>query len=1093
MKMIDNKTTLLATDLQEQIGSGDCIKISASYFSIYAYDTLKESLKDIQQLQFIFTKPTFVVDQVTEQNKKAEREFFIPKPNATSNIYGAEFEIRLKNKLTQKAIAKECADWIRQKAVFQTNTTDNTFEQSIIIQTGQSQESKSAYFPIYDFGLVGLGMERGKTESNTVYRIDREAASHHLNVFDQIWHDKSKTRDITAELIAHIEAVYKENAPERIYFLILYHLFKDFLSNINEDDLPNDRTGYQNSKIWQALYQFQKDAAVGLINKLERYNGCILADSVGLGKTYTALAVIKYYELRNKSVLVLCPKKLGANWTNYNTNVITNPFSQDRFNYDVIYHTDLSRKRGETNGMDLSKINWGNYDLVVIDESHNFRNRESFKDKDTRYDKLMNQVIRSGVKTKVLMLSATPVNNRFNDLKNQLALAYEGDSELLQSKLDVRRDIDTIFAQAQKSFNEWARLEPSERTTQAILGRLDFDFFKLLDSVTIARSRKHIQRFYDTKDIGSFPQRLPPISVRSALSNTKSIALNDLYSRLSMIKMSVYAPVNYIFPSHLDKYEAMFESGEGQARNFRQKDREKSLQRLMIINLLKRLESSVYAFGLTLQTLADKLSDTLSRIERFLCNHDDQTLMIDMGLDYEDDEDSISMGGFDGEKVKILLEDMDLLQWQQDLSEDLLMIQELQDMVRAITPEDDAKLQRIITQIHHKIQNPINEGNKKVIIFTAFADTADYLYDQLAPVFLEQYGIHTAKITGTQDISTIKTAQGSRHGYDMQGLLTLFAPKAKQKDRVFPEETRQIDILIATDCISEGQNLQDCDYLINYDIHWNPVRIIQRFGRIDRIGSTNRQIQLVNYWPDIDLDDYIRLKERVENRMVIVDVTSTGDDNVLSAKANDIAYRQEQLKKLQTEVLDLEDASTGVCITDLGLNDFRQDLMAYLQTHPDLPYLPLGLHAVVPENSDMGLHRGVIFALKARHAKPDECYAGQNHLYPYYLVYIGESGQILLDHTTSKQVLELAHIACRDQHEPMACAYEPFNQKTHDGKDMTQYSALLDEVVLAIQNIKRQSDIDSLFGGATTTALEDEVVGLDDFELIGFIVVQGVV
>lgn len=1093
MKMIDNKTTLLATDLQEQIGSGDCIKISASYFSIYAYDTLKESLKDIQQLQFIFTKPTFVVDQVTEQNKKAEREFFIPKPNAASNIYGAEFEIRLKNKLTQKAIAKECADWIRQKAVFQTNTTDNTFEQSIIIQTGQSQESKSAYFPIYDFGLVGLGLERGKTESNTVYRIDREAASHHLNVFDQIWHDKSKTRDITDELIAHIEAVYKENAPERIYFLILYHVFKDFLSNINEDDLPNDRTGYQNSKIWQALYQFQKDAAVGLINKLERYNGCILADSVGLGKTYTALAVIKYYELRNKSVLVLCPKKLGANWTNYNTNVITNPFSQDRFNYDVIYHTDLSRKRGETNGMDLSKINWGNYDLVVIDESHNFRNRESFKDKDTRYDKLMNQVIRSGVKTKVLMLSATPVNNRFNDLKNQLALAYEGDSELLQSKLDVRRDIDTIFAQAQKSFNEWARLEPSERTTQAILGRLDFDFFKLLDSVTIARSRKHIQRFYDTKDIGSFPQRLPPISVRSALSNTKSIALNDLYSRLSMIKMSVYAPVNYIFPSHLDKYEAMFESGEGQARNFRQKDREKSLQRLMIINLLKRLESSVHAFGLTLQTLAQKLSDTLYKIERFLNNHDDKILMIDVGLGYEDDEDSISMGGFDGEKVKILLEDMDLLQWQRDLSEDLLMIQELQEMVRAITPEDDAKLQRIITQIHHKIQNPINEGNKKVIIFTAFADTADYLYDQLAPVFLEQYGIHTAKITGTQDISTIKTAQGGRHGYDMQGLLTLFAPKAKQKDRVFPEETRQIDILIATDCISEGQNLQDCDYLINYDIHWNPVRIIQRFGRIDRIGSTNRQIQLVNYWPDIDLDDYIRLKERVENRMVIVDVTSTGDDNVLSAKANDIAYRQEQLKKLQTEVLDLEDASTGVCITDLGLNDFRQDLMAYLQAHPDLPYLPLGLHAVVPENSDMGLYRGVIFALKARHTKPDERYAGQNHLYPYYLVYIGESGQILLDHTTSKQVLELAHIACRDQHEPMVCAYEPFNQKTHDGKDMTQYSTLLDEVVLAIQNIKRQSDIDSLFGGATTTALEDEVVGLDDFELIGFIVVQGVV
>ncbi|PPE76575.1 helicase, partial [Kaistia algarum] len=556
-------------------------------------------------------------------------------------------------------------------------------------------------------------------------------------------------------------------------------------------------------------------------------NGCILADSVGLGKTFTALAVIKYYELRNKSVLVLCPKKLGANWTNYNANLVTNIFAKDRFSYDVLYHTDLSRKGGETLGIDLAKINWGNYDLVVIDESHNFRNRGTFKNRETRYDRLMNQVIRQGVKTKVLMLSATPVNNHFTDLKNQLALAYEGNAALLENKLDTERDIETIFRRAQASFNAWAKLDPAQRTTQAILNLLDFDFFKLLDSVTIARSRKHIQTFYDTKDIGQFPQRLKPISFRCALSTDQdSVSLNQIYADLSLIKMSVYAPVSYIFPSALKKYEEIFDTRVEGKGKLRQVDREKSLQALMTVNLLKRLESSVHAFRLTLNVLKKNIENVLAKIADFEARQADDEVSISPDFGYDEDENGELLNTEDliGNKLKIHLADMDLLSWKTDLDGDYHIILGLLRTIQPITADKDAKLQHLKAHVVEKIQNPINANNRKVIIFTAFADTANYIYEHIAPILLETYGLQSAKVIGSDNTSTIKTRVGSRQSYDMQGLLTLFSPQSKQKADIFPEESREIDVLIATDCISEGQNLQDCDYLINFDIHWNPVR-----------------------------------------------------------------------------------------------------------------------------------------------------------------------------------------------------------------------------------------------------------------------------
>lgn len=1089
MKLIDNVNNLLGQDISENLESKAHLKIAASYFSIYAYAALKKELEKIDELQFIFTSPTFVPDSVTDKLRKEEREFIIPKQNRESSLYGTDFEIHLKNQLTQKAIAKECAEWIRQKAKFKSNNSNAPMQEFISIQ---NSEKSLTYMPIQGFTPMGLGFEKGNAISNMVNCFDEQSmVQTYIQLFNQIWNDSSKVEDVTNEIIRHIESVYQENPPERIYFLMLYNIFKNFLEDINADMMPNDLTGYQDTLVWKKLFNFQKDAAIGIINKLETYNGCILADSVGLGKTFTALAVIKYYELRNKSVLVLCPKKLGANWANYNTNLVTNIFAKDRFNYDVLYHTDLSRKGGETLGIDLTKVNWGNYDLVVIDESHNFRNRGAFKDRETRYDRLMNQVIRQGVKTKVLMLSATPVNNHFTDLKNQLALAYEGDAELLENKLDTERDIETIFRRAQTSFNMWAKLSPEQRTTQAILNLLDFDFFRLLDSVTIARSRKHIQTFYDTKDIGQFPQRLKPISFRCALSTDKDgVSLNQIYADLSLIKMSVYAPVSYIFPSALRKYEEIFDTRVEGKGKLKQADREKSLQALMTVNLLKRLESSVHAFRLTLNVLKKNIENVLAKIASFEARQIDGEVSIspDFGYDQDENGELINTEDLIGNKLKIHLGDMDLLSWKEDLEGDYHIILGLLRMIQPINAEKDAKLQHLKAHVIEKIQNPINENNRKVIIFTAFADTANYIYEHITPILLENYGLHSAKVTGSDNISTIKTRVGSRQSYDMQGLLTLFSPQSKQKADIFPEESREIDVLIATDCISEGQNLQDCDYLINFDIHWNPVRIIQRFGRVDRIGSSNNVIQLVNYWPDISLDEYINLRERVENRMVIVDMTSTGDDNVLSAQANDIAYRREQLQKLQTEVLDLEDANTGVSITDLGLNDFRMDLLSYMEEHPELKRLPNGLHAVVPAQPELGLKAGVIFTLRARH--PESPNSQTNRLYPHYLVYISQEGEVIYDFTQAKYLLDIARKACRGRHSPIPEVYEKFNAKTNDGRNMGQYSELLDIVIHTIQDVKAEKDIDSLFIGLTTSALVDVVSGLNDFELISFIVIE---
>ena len=1083
IKHFNNRTQKVGDDLKVTLEQGSKISIAAAIFSIYGFESLKKELKNIDELRFIFTDPTFIE---MDKNNRQEKMFEILANDRKKSIGGSRFEINLKNELTGKAIAKECRKWIEDKVTFKTNVKNGFIQPQCIIK---NKDNNFSYSGINEFSSAGIGYEKDNAILNMVTRFeDTSVTEAFLQQFDDVWNDKNLLKDVTKEVSSYIDNLYKENAPELIYYIALFHIFDEFLENITEDELANEQTGFKESVVWNALYDFQKDAVLGIINKLERYNGCILADSVGLGKTFSALGVIKYYQERNKSILVLCPKKLGDNWKTFLSNYEDNILFKDRFNYDVLYHTDLSREKGMSGDIDLSRVNWGNYDLVVIDESHNFRNNDPRKDKITRYKRLLQNVMQAGVKTKVLMLSATPVNNKFTDLKNQIALAYEGKTNVIDEKLGTEKSIDSILNKAQRTFKVWSELPVEHRTSKKLLSELNqnFDFFKLLDNITISRSRKHITKYYDTNAIGKFPRRLPPITIESEVTHLKDfMKIKELYEKLAMLMMSIYTPFDYILDSKVDFYAEVYDTKIEGKSSLKQTTREKSLQKLMRVNLLKRLESSVDSFRITLEKFVNAVSENIKNIEKFeksgLNSITEITQIGDVNFDTESDDwldDEFSTNG----KVKINLADMNTTGWKQDLQADLFIAQDILEEMNWVTPKEDAKLIDLKNCITNKIENPINAGNKKIIIFTAFADTANYLYKQIANWAAANHNLNTAKITGSgTNECTLKIDK------QFNNLLINFSPRSKKRSEKH-KNNPEIDILIATDCISEGQNLQDCDTLINYDIHWNPVRIIQRFGRVDRIGSINTDIQLINFWPQISLDDYINLKGRVEGRMIMADMTATGEDNVLTNKSSDLDFRKQQLERLKDEVVDIEDMDSGVSITDLGLNDFRMDLVNYINDGNDLNGIPNGMHAVCPKVPEKGIDEGVIFVLKNINSEVN--IDNTNQLHPFYLVYIKQNGDIISNHLNVKNTLDILRGIAKGRTEPITELYELFNAETRDGKNMSSYSNLLEKSIESIISVKDESAIDSLFSIGGTANLFGGIKGLEDFDLITFLVIK---
>lgn len=1074
-KLIDNKQYGRVGDvLKRNIKENSKLSITASYFTLYAFQELKEELSKIDSLRFIYTEPTFVKNDNKNIMKKIKEN--------ENKLFGVEEELKGRCTLNQSYIARELAKWVKKKV--EIKTLKNTKMNGALCHIDSGGKSVSITGATSLSG-PSLGYINSKPMYLNIYTDDNELNSTLKSKFNEIWNNEDLLKDVKKDILNKIKYLYKDNSPEFLYFITLYNIFKDFLEENENKEVIKSRTGFKDTEVWNRLYNFQKDGVVGAINKIETYGGCIIADSVGLGKTFEALAIIKYYELRNCRVLVLAPKKLRDNWSVYRMNDKRNILAKDRFNYDLLNHTDLSRKGGMSGDIDLSFVNWGNYDLVVIDESHNFRNNVAVNDRETRYEKLMNNIIKAGVKTKVLMLSATPVNNKLDDLKNQLAFITEDDDKALEKTAEIK-SIRSTLRNAQSAFNKWGDLEENEKTTERLLDMLNFDYFKLLDSLTIARSRKHIEKYYNINDIGQFPKRLKPENVKEDIDILDDFpSFKEINNQILKLNLSVYAPIKYVLPHKRDYYNKLYDTkAKGGKVLFKQMDREQNIVFLMKTNFLKRLESSINSFTITLEKVLYNIN---SKIKKLSVINDDITLDID---DIDPLDTSIEQFTI-GDKVKIKIKDIDKIKYKQDLEHDRDILLDLLSKSKEIDESRDKKLHELKNVITRKINNPINEDNKKIIIFTAFADTAKYLYKNISVWAKDNYNLNSALVTGSENPKT--TIKMSR--VDLNKVLINFSPLSKEREKVMPEAKEEIDILIATDCISEGQNLQDCDYLINYDIHWNPVRIVQRFGRIDRLGSKNTCIKLVNFWPSMELDEYIHLEGRVKQKMTMLDISATGEEDVINEnpqKMKDLEYRRKQLKQLQEEVIDLEEVNGNVSLTDFTLDDFRMDLINLQEKYDsEVENTPLGIYSIVKNNNkslDNEIKPGVIYCLKKTDSYKNE--SDKNPIYPYYMAYVKEDGEIIYNYSNVKKILDIYKSLCIGNNKVLNDLVEEFNEETKNQKKMDKYKDLLTDVTDDILGKIEEQDTLNIFSLGDLSGMLNNNTNQEEFEIVSYLVIK---
>ncbi|MEO6331873.1 MAG: helicase-related protein [Gemmatimonadaceae bacterium] len=1059
MKLIRNTGTDRVIDLlRPQLTAGRQCDVVTSAMSVFAFSELLHELAALERCRLV-----------------------LPPAGADLAVLGADADRAARNRLQTRWLARRFAQWVENKTEVR-RAVGAVPQGAFVLRSGEARPLQVLLGSLA-FSTDGLGLTPGNPLSLIQASETPEEAQLLSQWFDVQWSSLLADAGAKAALMGELQSLAAHRDPFLVYTLILHHLFRDRGDDLDEERIIKSATGIRNTVVWKKLYRFQRDGVVGAIDKLERFGGCIIADSVGLGKTFEALAIIKYHELRNDRVLVLVPKRLRDNWTLYKANDRRNFLAPDRFNYDVLNHTDLSRDGGLSGDIDLAHVNWGNYDLVVIDESHNFRNKKTPRvGSETRYDRLMRKIIREGVKTRVLMLSATPVNNRLADLRNQIAFVTEGDdTALLDHGIS---SIDSTTRLAQKQFNRWLDLEDADRTPSRLIEMLGFDYFTLLDLLTIARSRKHIEKYYGTAETGRFPDRLKPINIKADVDSAGEFpSIREINNEIRRLNLASYAPLRYVLPhrqaAYDKKYSTEIKGGEG---FFRQADREESLIHLLRVNVLKRMESAVPSFALTVQRQLRDVEATLARIEA------QAEELEEIDIEDVDLDDPAFESLLVGRKVKVLLKDVDLIRWKQELIEDRNRLATLHAAATQVDASRDDKLAKLREMIEHKCRNPINPGNRKVIVFTAFADTARYLYEQLAPWAKTTLGIDSALVTGTGSNQT--TLAGLRK--DLSSILTTFAPRAKERPEEYAAEG-ELDLLIATDCISEGQNLQDCDWLINYDIHWNPVRIIQRFGRIDRIGSPNERIQLVNFWPNMELEEYINLEQRVSGRMVLLDISATGEENLIEQDSgnqmNDLEYRRKQLMKLQDAVIDLEDLSAGVSIADLTLTDFRIDLAQYLKAHPGvLENLPLGTCAATT-TTEAEIAPGIIFCLRAEGEAAKRSAEAGYPLGAQYLVHVGDDGTVLLPYTQAKQILDRLKRLClgRDLADAGACAR--YDKATRQGEDMRAAQRLLVAAVASVIGRNEERAVASLFTPGSTHAMKGEFAGINDFEVVAWLAV----
>ena len=1075
-RLIDNKQYGLVGDiLKENLQEGSKLTIMAAHLTLYAFQELKDELSKLDEFRFLFTHPTFVENKYHKDQIRHNEQ----------KLFGLDEEISYQMNLNQAYLAREFSKWLKKKGEVKSFVSKNMIDSLYYVES-QDEEDVCLKGPS-TFSAPGLGYVNSESVMLNQMIVESKFNQQIKNQIDYIWNDEKTVKDVKADVLKKLECLYEDRSPEFLYFVTLYNIFKTFLEENEQGEAIQTATGFKNTVVWNKLYNFQRDGVVGAINKINKFGGCIIADSVGLGKTFEALAVIKYYELNNHKVLVLCPKKLRENWLVYRQqNDIRNPLADDRFSYDLLNHTDLSRNGGKSGDIDLDYVNWGNYGLVVIDESHNFRNNAAHKERETRYSKLLNKIIKSGIKTKVLMLSATPVNNHLQDLRNQINFITEENDQALLPTAEIE-SVNRVISQAQSAFNQWGKLSENERTTDSLLELLDFDYFKLLDSLTIARSRKHIEKYYNVKDIGQFPKRLKPITVKSEIdTNHQFPAVEEIYREILGLNMAIYSPMRYVLPHKRAYYEQKYDTVvKGGKSVLKQSDRERSLIYLITSGLLKRLESSIHSFNLTLSKIQSKIDHTLDSVTKF----NQYSLELDDEKELDDELEDFTVG----DKVSIKLSDIDVIKWRQDLEEDLERINNILIHSTSITPMRDQKLQQLKELMINKFNQPINSDNKKIIIFTAYADTAKYLYDHLSKWVLDEYHLYTALVTGSDNPKTTFKLKK----VDLNSVLVNFSPISKERGN-FSDVTEEIDILIATDCISEGQNLQDCDYLINYDIHWNPVRIIQRFGRVDRLGSRNEQIQLVNFWPSVELDEYINLENRVKQRMKMLDLSATGEDDVIAEDSNtmkDLEYRRNQLVQLQDAVIDLEDVQGSVSLTDFTMDDFRMDLMNLSKKYEEyLENIPPAMFALVQNQNEQlkdEIKPGVIFCLRRV-----ECYDDNNEsnpIYPYYLVYVTEDQEVYYNYAQVKKILDLYRSLCNGTSKILKGLVHSFNKETKFNKKMGNYQQLLKIATDEIIGKSNEEEVNSIFSFSGLNLFNtSQTQNKESFEVITYLIIKEV-
>lgn len=1029
-------------------------KLTISVFSL-----LEKNLQNVKEINFVIRDVKFLPHQ-----SEIAHEFEI---NPTDVLFNA-YDITEKNKLQHFSKARSMHDFIEKHVNIRKVKSGIRIGGNILIIDDD--------FMIQGSSSLEVSQKRSRDSFNNINfdsiltgSADRDQILSALNTFKQIWYNEQVSVDYKNELLVSLQYVYKEHAPEFLYYFTINELFGNQLDT-GVERFEKDSVRFKKTEIWNALYDFQKDCVVSAIRKLNKYGGCIIADSVGLGKTFEALAIIKYFEIGMNRVLVLTPAKLYDNWNSFRGDY-KDSFLHETFNYRIMFHTDLSRYSGMSrSGQDLKKFDWGLYDLVVIDESHNFRNRNDRYDENdqlimTRYARLMQDVIKHGNNnTKVLMLSATPVNNSLVDLKNQISIITRDDDAAFEE--DGISSVDNLLRKSSACINAWQK-QPNHKKDE-LLDDLPSDFYKLLEMMTISRSRKHITSYYGSKGVGKFPEKNKPetwnsdIDVMGELLHFKET--NEL---LEALILSVYTPTKYIKEEYkklyIDKYS--LKGKHGGDMNFETQSR--GMIVLHRFNLFKRLESSVYSFEETLRRLLERIE----RTEQLLMKGTGNVTEEDGDFNEEDSEDLYLEGKYEIDVRHLRIDD-----YLEDLSSDKCIIAEIHNSAKKVLEENrDQKLQDLKKVLKKKvIETPYNDGNRKVLVFTAFADTADYLYKNLTEEMLK-LGVYTACVTGKGVVTNNRFVDK-----DFNSVLCAFSPLSKMKKEIPVNE--QIDLLIGTDCISEGQNLQDCDTVINFDIQWNPVSLIQRFGRIDRIGSKNKCIQMINFFPAMELNEYLGLEARVKGKMTTLNLVSTGDEDVLTPEMNDFYFRKRQLERLHDEVIDIEDANDNISLTDLNMNEYINELSEYIQNVPEIKKIPKGIYSVTD-----GENQGVLFCFKHRNDtnKPKS----DSSLYPYYLIYMKNDGEILYGNGQAREVVKQFRKLCYSKDKPVMELFQKFFERTDNVKNMQFYSELLNKAIKSIKGEEESKATQMMFDfSGFNNAFADETA--DDFELVSFLVIE---